>query len=86
VFVLAVAFVCGFLASRYQRAFLRWATAFAGAALVLSGLGRLAEDDAGLLYRPSGTTETVLLTLGWLVLGVAGALVQGVLTRRRSGD
>jgi hypothetical protein len=86
VFVLAVAFVCGFLASRYQRAFLRWATAFAGAALVLSGLGRLDADDMGLLYRPSSTTETVLLTVGWLVLGVAGSLVQGALTRRRSGD
>lgn len=86
VFVPAVAFVCGFLASRYQRAFLRWVTAFAGAALVLSGLGRLDEDDIGLLYRPSSTTETVLMTAAWLILGAVGYAVQGVLTRGRARD
>lgn len=86
IFVPAVAVICGFLASRYQRAFLRWATAFAGAALVLTGLGKFDNEDADLLYRPSSTTEAVLLGAAWLVLGAAGAVVQRALTRSRARD
>lgn len=86
VFVAAVAVVSGFLASRYQRAFLRWATAFAGAALILSGLGLLTGLHADLLYRPTSPGEALLLTAAWVALGVVGRTVQVAIVRGRSGD
>jgi hypothetical protein len=76
VFVPAVAVVSGFLASRYQRPFLEWATAFAGAALVLSGLAEWGGEDLGLFRRPDGTGETVLVALSWVALGLLGRTVQ----------
>ncbi len=85
-FVPAAAITCGFLASRFQRRFLRWATAFAGAALVLSGVGLLDELNLDALYRPSSTGDSVFLTLAWLALGFAGHAVQGRIADRRSDD
>jgi hypothetical protein len=85
-FVPAAAITCGFLASRFQRAFLRWATAFAGAALVLSGLGLIDGLHLEALYRPSSTSDSVVLTLAWLALGFAGHTVQGRIADRRSDD
>ena len=63
VFVPAVAVVAGFLASRYQRPFLEWATAFAGAALVLSGLAQWGGQDLSLFRRPESTGEAVLVAV-----------------------
>ena len=84
VFVAAVGVIGGFLTSRYQRAFLRWATAFAGAALVLSGIGLFGGLSLDLFYRPSSTADAVLLTVAWVALGLAGHTVQRGLSRRQS--
>src|SRR5262245_54955728 len=62
VFVPAVAVICGYLASRYQRAFLRWATAFAGAALMLSGIGLIDGLHVRALHHPTSTVGSVALT------------------------
>jgi len=82
VFAAAVAIVCGFLASRYQRAFLRWATAFAGAALVLSGIGLIEALHIRGLHHPSTTGQSIVLTVVWIALALAGHAVQERLTRR----
>jgi hypothetical protein len=83
-FVPAIGITCGFLASRYQRAFLRWATAFAGAALVLTGLGMFDSSSLDMLYRPDSTADALLLTVAWVALGLAGHAVQGRIADRRS--
>ncbi|MEV0893721.1 DUF4203 domain-containing protein [Promicromonospora sp. MEB111] len=72
----AVAFVCALLARRYQRPFLVWATAIGGAALVLSGVGRLWADAAGELWRPDSTAGVVLSLAVWAALAVVGRTVQ----------
>ena len=79
VFVPAVSVLCGFLAQRFQRRFVMWGTAFAGAGLILSGLGLL-DDSIDFLRRPDEAGETVGYTVAWLVLAVVGQRVQrGVL-------
>jgi hypothetical protein len=85
-FVPAAGVTCGFLASRFQRAFLRWATAFAGAALVLSGIGLIDELPLDMLYRPTSTFDSVVLTVCWVALALAGHAVQGRLSRRSDDD
>jgi hypothetical protein len=88
VFVPAAALLSGFLAGRFQRRFLQWGTAFAGAALVLSGLAAIGSDDLGLFRRPETGTQTLLLTISWLALGIVGHSVQQRLPRhgRRRED
>ena len=86
VFTAAVAIVSGFLASRYQRSFLRWATAFAGAGLMLSGIGLDDNLQLGAMHHPSSTGGSVALTVVWVVLGLAGRTVQERLTRRGSKE
>jgi hypothetical protein len=81
VFTGAVAVVCGFLASRYQRAFLRWATAFAGAGLMLSGVGLSTGLHLQALHHPSSTGGSVALVIVWVALGLAGRTVQQRLKR-----
>ena len=51
-FVPTFGFVSGFLAQRMGSKFLRWATAIAGAALILSAVGSMFSDDLGLLQTP----------------------------------
>lgn len=82
-FVPAVAFATGFLAHRLKRRFVVWATAVAGAALILSGLGQLAPDALGDLRTPESTTGQVVAVGLWAVLAVAGGLVQRGLVRGR---
>ena len=53
-FVPTFGFVAGFLAQRMGNKFLRWATAIAGAALILSAVGSMFSDDLGLLQTPDG--------------------------------
>ena len=81
-FVPAVALVSGFLGSRFQRRFLMWATALAGAALVLSGIAASGEDDFTLFRRPESGTDSALLSVAWLALAVVGHSVQRRLSRR----
>jgi len=84
VFVPAVAVVCGFLAQRYQRRFVMWGTAFAGAGLILSGLGR-GPDSFEFLREPDNTAESVGYTLLWVALAVVGQRVQRLWLRDRTG-
>lgn len=72
----AVALVCALLARRFERPFLVWATAFGGAALVLSGVGRLWAEAAGDLWRPASTAGVVLVMVLWVVLAAVGYSVQ----------
>lgn len=76
VVVPAMALVCALLARRFERPFLVWATAFGGAALVLSGIGRLWAEVAGDLWRPESTAGVVLVMMLWVVLAAAGYGVQ----------
>ena len=46
IFIPTIAFLFAFLAQRWSRNFLAWATAFGGAAIALTGLGRLAPDHS----------------------------------------
>jgi hypothetical protein len=81
VFTAAVAVVCGFLASRYQRGFLRWATAFAGAGLMLSGIGLSSGLHLPALHHPTSTSGSLVLVVAWIALGLAGRTVQQRLRR-----
>lgn len=76
VVVPAVALASGLLARRFERPFLVWATAFGGAALVLSGVGRLWADAAGELWRPETTVGVVVVMVVWVVLAAVGYSVQ----------
>lgn len=76
VMVPAVAFVCALLARRFERRFMAWATAIGGAALVLSGVGRLWADVAGELWQPASTAGVILVAVLWAVLAVVGRSVQ----------
>jgi hypothetical protein len=80
-FVPAFAFVAGFMAQRMGRGFLRWATAIAGAAVVLAAVGSMFSDDLGLLQTPDDTWESTLHTLIWGALAIAGQQVQRALMR-----
>lgn len=82
VFIPAVAFLFAFLAQRWSRTFLAWATAFGGAAIALTGLGRLAPDQFDALLTPDSTTDRVVFCVAWLVLGFAGRAVQLRLPRK----
>ncbi|WGL50388.1 DUF4203 domain-containing protein [Nocardioides sp. BP30] len=72
----AIGVLCGFLADRWQRGFLRLATAAAGAALLLSGVGRIGSGDTAQLWHPDSATGSVLLGVSWVVLAVVGYRVQ----------
>jgi hypothetical protein len=82
VFTAAVAIVSGFLASRYQRGFLRWATAFAGAGLMLSGIGLNDGLHLQAMHHPSSTGGSVALAVVWVALALVGRTVQNRLRRR----
>ena len=75
-FVPTFGFVAGFLAQRMGTKFLRWATAIAGAALILSAVGSMFRDDLGLLQTPDNPTQSMLHTIVWVVLAVVGHQVQ----------
>ncbi len=76
VFVPAVAVTVGFLADRFEHRFLVWATAAAGAALVLSGVGRLGSDTTTVMWRPHSTGGSVVFAIAWIVLTLLGHQVQ----------
>ena len=75
VVVPAMALMFALLARRFERPFLMWATALGGAAMVLSGIGRL-WADAGELWRPESTAGVVLVLALWIVLAIVGRTVQ----------
>ena len=75
-FVPTFAFVAGFLAQRMGRGFLRWATAVAGAALVLMAIGSMFSDDLGVLQTPDGPGQSTLHAVIWAVLAIVGHQAQ----------
>jgi hypothetical protein len=83
VFIPSVALVCGFLAGRFRDPFLLWASAFAGAALILTGVGRIDTRATDELHRPDSAVSAVVLAVLWIALGVAGRTVQARRVRGR---
>jgi Domain of unknown function (DUF4203) len=86
IFIPAIAFLFAFLAQRWSRNFLAWATAFGGAAIALTGLGQLAPDHLGALQAPDSTTEQLVFAASWLVLGLLGRTIQVRLLRQGSAS
>ena len=82
VFVPAVGVVAGWLANRFRRRFLMWATAAAGASMIISGIGRLGSGSTKLLWRPDTTAGALLFAGGLVVLTVVGHRVQHTSTRK----
>ncbi|SDT26181.1 TM7S3/TM198-like domain-containing protein [Microlunatus soli] len=84
----AAGFLGGLLINRRRHHVLRWLTAFAGAALALSGLGRLWPDPLSDLWRPRAAVGGLLLGAAWIVLTVLGHRVQSAvgLGRRDADD
>ena len=76
VVVVAVAIVFGFLADRYRKRVLLWATAIGGAGLMLSSLGLIWPQDLGFLRDPQAGVEQVTSTLLWVALSAGGWLTQ----------
>jgi hypothetical protein len=83
VFIPAVALSCGYLAGRWRTRFLAWATAAAGAALALSGLGLLWPSGLRLLHNPDQPGKQAVSAVVWVVLAVLMRLVQRRLLNRR---
>jgi hypothetical protein len=83
-FVPAVAIVAGFLAQHFEKAFLRWGTAVAGAALILSAVGRLGTSSTDVLWRPETALGGIVFALLWVVVSVVGHRVQSTGRVRRA--
>jgi hypothetical protein len=83
-FVPAVAGCFGALAARWRRRFLGWATAIAGAALVLGGLGRIAPGTLGFLADTEQPLSQALSAAAWILLTLAARWGQRRLARDRS--
>ncbi len=79
VLVVAVAVAFGFLADRYRRRVLLWATAIGGAGLVLGALGLIAPSTLGFLRDPAAGVEQVTSTAIWIGLSAAGWVTQRAL-------
>lgn len=75
-FVPSVGVICGLLSQRYERRFLMWGTAFAGASLILSGIGRLGTDQTDLLWRPETAAGSVVFAVLWVALTIVGQRIQ----------
>jgi hypothetical protein len=82
VFVPAVAVLCGFLAERMRKPFLVWATAFAGAAMVLTGVGRIDTGPTHQVRQPDDPGVGLLIAVLWVGLALLGQAVQA---RRLAG-
>ena len=76
IFIPTIAFLFAFLAQRWSRNFLAWATAFGGAAMALTGLGRLAPDQLEALLAPDDTASRLVFTVAWLALALLGRTLQ----------
>jgi hypothetical protein len=84
IFVVAVAVLTGLAAQRFHETAAIAACAFGGAGLALSGVARIWPDALGFLRIPHTTTEAIIGTAVWLVLGALGWAVQRRLVRRPS--
>ena len=84
VFIPAVSLSCGYLAGRWRTRFIGWATAAAGAALTLSGLGLVWPSALRLLHNPDRLDRQAVSAVVWVALAVAMRLVQRRILDRRS--
>lgn len=75
-FIPAMAVAFAVLANRMRRGFLAWGTAFAGAWLVLSGVGLVAPESLGGLHDPDETAGQLVLILLWVGLAFVGRAAQ----------
>lgn len=75
VFVPAIGIAGGWLAEKTRESFVAWGTSIGGAALVLSGLGVLAESLSW-LRDPVQTWQSVVGALAWVALSVVFRLAQ----------
>lgn len=76
VFVLAVAFACGYLANRWRARVLLWLTALGGSALALSGIGRAWDGSLRALADPETQSQAAVSILVWFALAGFGWWVQ----------
>ena len=83
VFIPAVALSCAYLAGRWRAGFIGWATAAAGAALTLSGLGLVWPSTLRLLHNPDEPGRQAVSALAWVALAVVMRLVQRALSNRK---
>jgi uncharacterized protein DUF4203 len=76
IFVPAVALIGGFLAEHFKKPFLIWATAFAGSAMVLTGIGRIDTTPTSELRRPDEAVGGLVLAVLWVALALVGRTFQ----------
>lgn len=81
-FVVAAAFLGGWLAQKWRLKVLIVLTALGGAGLVLSGVGRIA-DWLAWLSEPNTADGRIVVLLGWLVLAACGWATQRKVLARR---
>jgi hypothetical protein len=75
-FLFAVGLICGFLTDHYRQRVLAILTAAAGASAILNGLGQVWPPVLGFLQQPTTPGQSFVATGVWVVLTVAGWLVQ----------
>ena len=74
--VVAAGVIGGFLVDRYQRPLLAVVTAIGGAGVVLGALGEIWPTGLAFLREPTSTTQSVLSGGAWILLALAGWVVQ----------
>jgi Domain of unknown function (DUF4203) len=92
VLIVALAIIVGIIAVALQKLFIILATAFGGAQLIVSGVSQLLNGGATIAYNPLTLLQpgvqqtlapmTIIMVVGWLVLGIVGAFAQYWITVR----
>jgi hypothetical protein len=72
----AVGLIVGFLADRHRDPLLAAVTALSGASVILNALAALAPTGFAFLGEPVTRTQSVIASGVWLILAIAGWLVQ----------
>ena len=85
-FVPAMALLGGVAVERWRQRMVAWASAIAGAGLVLSGLAQLAPRALGFLGDPLTTGEQLLATSVWVGSAVAARVAQKRLERGEQAE
>jgi len=72
----AVGLICGFLADHFRQPMLAVLTAAGGASVILTGLGHLWPTVMGFLRQPVTPAQSAIAAAAWILLAVAGWIVQ----------
>jgi hypothetical protein len=75
-FLFAVGLICGFLADHFRQPVLAVLTAAGGASVTLTGLGHLWPTVLGFLREPVTPGQSAIAAAAWILLSVAGWIVQ----------